>query len=252
MDLNAKVDLSVRLIQEFARKFSGVYISFSGGKDSTALLSLAVEALPKRLIRGIVFIEVTGNTHELNIHYVYELCERLGVSDLLMHLRRDDLEFFDALIRWGIPMRVHRWCFNEFKNSVFQWVKPPIFLAGVKHSDSARREKLDWSRPRVWNGRVVYSPIWFWKTEDVVNYLRSRNIPLNPCYGIYGHSGNCMYCPFHSKMMIRKTLSDPYWGPKILGALAQLRNEWGKREFKRWSRYVARPLTSFLRQSSPW
>jgi len=244
MDLNRKVELSVQLIKEFARKFGAPWVAFSGGKDSTAVLLLVLEALQPKMVRGAVFIEVTGNTHDFNIWYAYRVADRLGVD--LLHLRRDDLDFFNALVRWGVPMRGHRWCMNEFKIKVFKVVRPPVFLVGVKHSDSLWRERSDWSRPKMWNDMVVFSPIWFWTTQDIRDFIKSRNIDLCPCYELYNHSGNCMYCPFHNTVMIRKTIADPVWGQKILGALSILRNDWGKREYRRWSRYVSKTLESFM------
>jgi len=245
LDLNTKVEVSIRLIRGFAERFGGVYVGFSGGKDSAATLLLALEALPPKMVRGVVFIEVTGNTHELNTWYVYDLADRLGVSDRLIHLRREDIDFFTALARWGLPHRVNRWCWNEFKMRVFKGVSPPVFLVGVKHSDSRLRELSDWSSHKVIHGMIVFSPIYAWTTDDVRDYLRSRNVDLCPCYGIYGHSGNCMFCPFRSREEIRRTVADPVWGPRILSALSQLRNEWGRREYRRWARYASRSLLEF-------
>jgi len=247
MDLNRKVELSIRMIREFAEKWSGVYIAFSGGKDSTALLLLADEALPTRLIRGVVFVEVTGNTDRCNIDYVYKVVDRLGLGGKLLHLKRKDLDFFDALMMWGVPHRKNRWCYQEFKQVVMNRINPPVYLVGVKHSDSRSREKWGWDKPKRLYGQFLFSPIWFWSSTDVRDYLRSRNADLSPCYEKFGHSGNCMYCPFHKVAAIRKTVADPYWGPLIISALAKLRNEWGKREFRRWYRfYTSRPLTSYM------
>lgn len=238
MDLERKVSKSIDALREFARKYNGVWISFSGGKDSTTTLLLALEALPRSMIRGIVFIEVTGNTHELNIHYVYEVCEKLGVSDMLIHLRRDDIEFFECIERWGIPTRHYRWCFNEFKVTMFNVIKPPIFIAGVKNKDSKTRMLWDWTKPQRISGRIVFSPIADWNDEDVINYVRSRNMSLCPCYELYGHSGNCMFCPMHTKDKIMKTASDPYWGLKILRALKKCRGRWCSEYVRKWSRFV--------------
>jgi len=242
MDLNTKVERSIQLIREFARKLGKPWVLFSGGKDSLATLLLAVEALGRDGVRGVVYVEVTGNTHEACTQYVYRVCERLGLE--LAHLRRDDLDFFDALVKWGVPHRVNRWCWNEFKVKVWLRVKPPVFLAGVKHSDSKHRELAGWSRPKQIHGMIVFSPIYHWTTDDVLDYIRSRNIELNPCYEKFGHSGNCMFCPMRDKLSIAKTMVDPCWGPKIASTLLKLRNEWGKREARRWLKHYVKPLVS--------
>jgi len=43
-----------------------------------------------------------------------------------------------------------------------------------------------------------------------------------------------------------KTVANPYWGPKILGHLAMLRNEWGRREYRKWARYATKTLTPYI------
>ena len=109
-DLEQKVKQSQQAINEFARKWNGIYIAFSGGKDSAALLFLVAETLPKSLIRGVVFVEVTENTDQCNISYVYRTVDKLGLREKLLHLKRKDMNFFDALVKWGVPQRKNRWC----------------------------------------------------------------------------------------------------------------------------------------------
>ena len=247
MDLNSKVEKSYALIKGFARRFGKPWVMFSGGKDSAALLLLAVEALGEGGVRGVVFTEVTGNSARCNIDYVYQVVDRLGLRDRFVHTKREDMDFFDAMVRWGVPGRTARWCWNEFKVRVWASLRPPVFLAGVKRSDSRFRALAGWDGVRRIHGMFVFSPIHGWSTEDVLAYLRSRNVPLSPCYRIYGHSGNCMYCPFRTRDEIAKTLPDPYWGSKILPALAKLRNERGRREYRRWLRYLpSKPLTTYI------
>ena len=246
MDLERKVEVASREIRFFAEKWSGVYIAFSGGKDSTVLLHLAVEALPPRLIRGVVFVEVTGNTHPMNIRYVHDVVDRLGLSDKLMHLRREDMDFFQAMEKWGVPGFKHRWCYREFKLTQFTRVKPAVYIVGVKHSDSNTRAMWNWSKPKNMYGNFLMSPIWFWTDNDVHDYMKSRSIPLNPCYRVYLHSGNCMFCPFHTKPRIRAVLADDQWAEKILSTLSKIRNEYGRRIYRLWVSQKAEKLTKWI------
>ncbi|MCD6399794.1 phosphoadenosine phosphosulfate reductase family protein [candidate division WOR-3 bacterium] len=230
-------DKAIERIRDFYRKHGSLYLMFSGGKDSTAILLLTLQAVPRSAIRGVVFTEVTGNTHPCNIEYVKSTVEKLGLVDKLIYLKREDLDFFQALVKWGLPHIKNRWCLNEFKFKVWRNANIDVSLIGVKYSDSHWRRRYDWSKPKRLKGTLVFSPIYDWETENVVDYLRTVGVPLSPCYEKYGHSGNCMFCPFRTKAQIEKTMRDPEWGPKIAYAVSKLRNEWGRREAKRWLRY---------------
>jgi len=231
------VEEAVRRIEEFYRKQGDFHIMFSGGKDSTALLLLTLQALPKSKIKGVVFTEITGNTAQCNIKYLEEVIEKLGLEDKFIYSRRGDLDFFQALVKWGLPHIKNRWCMTEFKFKVWRSVDIDKALIGVKYSDSHWRRRYTWDKPKKLRGMLVFSPIYDWKTEDVLDYIKSMNFPISACYEVYGHSGNCMFCPFRTKTQIEKIMKDPVWSSKIAWALSKLYNNWGRREAKRWLRF---------------
>ncbi len=240
----AKVREAIDRIKSFVDSFGSPWVAFSGGKDSLVVLLMVLEAGID--YRGVVFVEVPGNTSECNIVYVYDVVEKLGIEKFY-HVKREDLDFFDALVKYGVPGRRNRWCWNEFKVKVFYRFWPYVFLVGVKHSDSIARLQHDWRKPKYINSLYVFSPIYDWSTHEVITYIKRKGLELSPCYKMYGHSGNCMYCPFRNISEIRKTMSNPYWRRKIINALLQIKNNYGRNELRRWSRFYGRNIMVYIR-----
>ena len=206
-------------------RFKRVYVTFSGGKDSLVALDLSTRVFnPKEM--KIIFNEVTGNTDKCNIDYVYRIHEKYYNRYELLHLR-PYMDFFEAMIKNGVPNIKARWCMNKYKIQPLRNILPPYYVMGIKKTDSNKRSqlysshivKIEWEYKRV-----VILPLLNWTTKDVLEYIRETGLELSPCYQRYGHSGNCMFCPFHTKKQATLTLQDPYWRNKIITALKQIRS----------------------------
>lgn len=192
-------------------------VLFSGGKDSLACLLWVLDNVSRK-DWNILYVEITGNTHPLCSQYVYDVCERLDVKDRLVVAKTKD--FYELMNRWGPPlMFAYRWCLYQLKLKAFNKYAKPVTVDGIRRSDSKTRKT---SKPIALlkiARRISVSPLVDWSKKDVLNYIKNHNIPLNPCYEIYGHSGNCVFCPYANKEHIIKTLNDPYWKTKILPIL---------------------------------
>ncbi|RLE95627.1 MAG: hypothetical protein DRJ96_08235 [Thermoprotei archaeon] len=235
----------IRFLNE--RRFT---VLFSGGKDSLATLLWVMDNV-RHDNWNVVYVEVSGNTHPLCNEYVHEVASRLGLDDRLIRAKREDLDFFDAIRRWGIPLIGQtRWCLYQFKIKVWSNYSYLTQVSGIKRSDSNRRAKAHLIEYMRLGKNVVVNPILMWDDDDVMDFIRDHGVPLNPCYEIYGHSDNCMFCPYHSKRKIMLTLQDPYWRDKIVSALRCVkapRSESMRRILRKWLRHVGQtPLTSYM------
>ena len=223
-------------------------VLWSGGKDSTATLLWVLDNVSHDNW-DILYIEVTGNTHPLCTQYVIDTAKQLGVYNKLKIAKREDLDFFEAMKRWGVPLIWRdRFCFHKFKEPLIIRYAKQIQVLGVKRSDSWRRKYVAFVDYLITTKQISVNPIADWSSSQVSKYLKSHGVDVNPCYNIYGHSGNCMFCIYHRKDQIARTLQDPYWRAKILDALsyvgrgkisAQVRDKW-----LRLSKNIA--LTSFI------
>jgi len=216
-------------------------IGFSGGKESTALLHLIVKIMkPTEYLDElkVVYIEIPGNTHEENIEYVYSIIDKLKINPKnFIHLRAE-LDFYEAIKRWGFPSFRRRWCMNVFKKNVLiKYIKTlnkrVVVFIGDRFSDSPRRSKILSMKGlieynKTWNQYTAH-PIAHWKLSHVLLYLALNNIELNPLYYKIGSSGNCIYCPFITDIEYYKRLREyyPEWYRKILQVEQHMRNGGG-------------------------
>jgi len=211
-------------------------VLYSGGKDSTATLLWVLDNVMHDRW-NILYVEVTGNTARECTEYVKYISKILGVEDKLIIAKRE-VDFFDYLKRCGSPLlSKYRWCYWQFKWRLFKRYALPINVTGMKKRDSWRRRKVKEIDTLYMDGVTAVNPIVAWSNNKVLEYIRDHGIPLNPCYEKYGHSGNCMFCPNHSKHQIILTMQDPYWRRKILNALKYGRGYISRRVYNKWMEY---------------
>ena len=225
-------------------------VLWSGGKDSTAALLWVLNHV-KHDNWNILYVEITGNTHPLCTEYVLKTAEKLGVSSKLKVVKTRD--FYELMDRWGPPLVASfRWCLTHLKGEAFKHAYY-FTVTGMKRADSRVRGKLSVVSVSKVTGQLMFSPILDWTKSQVLKYIESCGIELNPCYKLYGHSGNCMFCPYADKRHILLTMSDPAWRNKILPILQKhreqmMKGKMGKLVYKKWTEGVLQTtISSFMR-----
>ena len=220
-------------------------VLFSGGKDSLAVLLWVLDNVEHERW-DVLYVEVTGNTSALCNQYVHEVIDELGLKHRFRHVRREDLDFFECVKKWGIPViGFSRWCLSEFKMRLFEKYAKPIQVTGVKRTDSHRRRNVKLVDYLEMSRSITVQPILDWSTRQVLDYIRRRNVAVNPCYELYGHSGNCMLCPYHRREAIVKTMRDPEWRQKILDALTHARGRISRSLARKWLAYAQQQTLPF-------
>jgi len=232
-DLEGKVEASleaVRLVAESLEQgvpgVRGPLVSmFSGGKDSLVVLDLIHRALgPGRYL--VAYVEIPGNTHEENVEYAYRVAELYGLvpGETFLHLRHEYHEFYRLVERWGWPGPRRRWCMTTFKTSVTnKHLRDMVTATGVKAGDSGWRNS--WKKAGVlgripgWK-TIFFKPIFQWTTQDVLEYVAERRLPLNPLYNTLGGSANCVYCPYNADPEYYQRVKEyyPHWWRRLLEA----------------------------------
>ena len=182
-------------------------VSFSGGKDSQAVLDLVTRVIQSEDI-DVIFTdttlehELTIGTVEKSIKYYEEKCPRLTFNTA--RPLKSASELFKYM---GLPSRFHRWCtpalktapYNKLINELVDSNSKIIVFEGVRSEESARRSKYKQiadgaKHPSIINAR----PILHWNFSEVILYNYYRGLPMNPLYRKGLSRVGCVLCPFSS------------------------------------------------------
>lgn len=193
-------------ISEASRNYSqgDMFVSFSGGKDSTVTSHLAIRGIGTPRV-----IHIFGDT-TLEFPKTMEYVERFKKANPMIPMlsaRNKEQDFMELCDQVGPPSRVMRWCCTIFKtgaitrkiDSTFKNKKSILTFYGVRRSESASRSKYDRESdsPKIAKQKVV-SPIIDWIDFDVWLYMLTTGIDFNDAYR-YGYTRvGCWCCPNNS------------------------------------------------------
>ncbi|MBU3093433.1 phosphoadenosine phosphosulfate reductase family protein [Clostridium sp. CF011] len=205
-----RFNLNVSEATEFINKVSAGYeldelfISFSGGKDSTVTQDLVVKALSEPKI-----IHIFGDT-TLEFPLTYEYLKRFrknnGYTPMLT-AKNKEKDFYNLCDTLGPPSRVMRWCCTIFKtgpitrkmSATFRDKKKIITFHGIRRSESNSRSKYDResNSPKITKQKVM-SPIIDWYDFDVWLYILATGVDFNDAYRLGYARVGCWCCPNNS------------------------------------------------------
>ena len=182
-------------------KIQDMFVSFSGGKDSTVVSSLVMRALSEPKILHI-FGDTTLEFPE-TMHYV-ERFKKEHPKTPVLSSRNKEKNFEELCELMGPPSRVMRWCCTIFKTGAIQRKIKALFgdkdkiitFYGIRRSESASRSKYE----RETEGskitkQITISPIIDWMDFDIWLYLLTTKIDFNDAYR-WGYTRvGCWCCP---------------------------------------------------------
>jgi len=194
-------------ITQEAEKYdnSSMFVSFSGGKDSTVVSSLVLRALGRPDI-----IHIFGNT-TLEFPSTYEYIKRFKETNRqtpLLVAQNKEQDFFNLCDTFGPPSRMLRWCCTIFKTGfigdkilkTFKDKTAILTFYGIRRMESASRNKYDRKdeSPKISKQKVT-SPIIDWSDYDIWLYLLSSGVDFNNAYRLGFTRVGCWCCPNNSK-----------------------------------------------------
>lgn len=196
-------------IDYIQRKSSGVgldrmFVSFSGGKDSTVTSSLVMNALGREDI-----IHVYGDTtleYPSSEVYLRRFRKQHPRTPILV-ARNENSDFYANCKVLGPPSRVMRWCCTFFKtgaitskfDSVFPGIRSVLSFQGIRRAESNSRSdyERDSSESKIARQDVAQVII-DWTNFDVWLYLISHNVDFNDAYRQGFSRVGCWCCPNNS------------------------------------------------------
>lgn len=184
---------------------TSMFVSFSGGKDSTVVSHLVTSALSQPSI-----IHLFGNTTlELpeTIEYIDRFKKNNRKTPVLTSMNTQQ-DFFELCGQFGPPSRMLRWCCTVFKtgfisrkvNSSFKDKVAVRTFYGIRRSESKSRNSYDREddSPKISKQKVA-SPIIDWIDYDIWLYILTTGIDFNSAYRKGYARVGCWCCPNNSK-----------------------------------------------------
>ncbi len=179
-----------------------VCVSFSGGKDSLAVLLLVRKALNESEYdilyndTGIEFPETTEYIHELE----QEMEKEVEIAE-------GDDPFWDNIEDFGPPGKDYRWCCKTCKlGPIGNYIdekydgseEKVLTFGGGRKFESDNRSKRDRVSKNPWvPGQISGMPIQNWRSLEVWLYIYQNDLPHNELYDKLERIG-CWVCPSSS------------------------------------------------------
>lgn len=193
-------DEAISYIQSFEDRYSKdeMFISFSGGKDSTVTSDLVTKAFASNKITHIF-----GDT-TLEFPLTYDYRARFAKTHMVLRAKNYEKNFEELCEQIGPPSRVMRWCCTVFKTGAITKTLSQVFkdktnvltFYGIRKSESTSRSKYDRESksPKI-TMQTVVSPIIDWIDFDVWLYILSTGIDFNEAYRQGYSRVGCWCCP---------------------------------------------------------
>ena len=181
-----------------------MFVSFSGGKDSTVTSHLVMNALPDKNI-----IHIYGDTtleYPTSEAYIKRFRKHYPHIPLLTAKNRDQ-DFNNLCEVIGPPARMMRWCCTIFKtgaitkkiDSTFKNVHQVIAFQGIRRNESKSRSKYEKeSNDSKIKKQLAVNPIIDWLDFDVWLYILANRIDFNDAYRQGFSRVGCWCCPNNS------------------------------------------------------
>ncbi len=192
-------------IRQTVAAYSGktILISFSGGKDSTVVSHLVMNALGCSDVLHI-FADTTIEFPD-TYTYLQQFQQQHPLTPFIQS--RSKLDFFETARSIGPPSRILRWCCTTHKTNplskLIDSMSPDhgvLTFDGVRKAESSRRANY----PRISNKHkiareILARPILEWSDLQVWLYIFYHNLPFNQAYKKGFRRVGCLYCPFNSE-----------------------------------------------------
>ncbi|MCR5203360.1 MAG: phosphoadenosine phosphosulfate reductase family protein [Lachnospiraceae bacterium] len=196
---------AVSYIQSYIKKYDieDMFVSFSGGKDSTVTSHLVNTALGTNKV-----LHIFGDT-TLEFPTTMEYKKRFNKNEesrgvRVLSAKNREKNFEDLCKIIGPPSRVMRWCCTVFKTGAIQKTISSAFknktnilaFQGIRRSESASRSKYEreTESPKI-TKQTVASPIIDWLDFDVWLYILTTGIDFNYAYRLGYTRVGCWCCP---------------------------------------------------------
>lgn len=180
-------------LSQFKEEYDKIIVPWSGGKDSTTALFLALKVFGANKVRA-VYVETDADLPLLG-EYIEATALKLGIK-----LLKTKIELRREILRKGLPTHDYRWCTGLKIEALKRIYREEcanskcLIISGDRDVESETRSlRSPFSRGEDGFDRAM--PLKQWSTLTLQLYMFLRNIPLNPLYDLGFYRLGCYICP---------------------------------------------------------
>lgn len=215
--INHSIDI-IKKAEQMALKYNdfGFHVAFSGGKDSQVIYELCKMAGVKF---KAFFYKTSVDPREL-LSFIRENYPEVEWI-------KPKMTMYQLIYKKGmLPLRQCRFCCEYLKerNGL-----NAVVITGITRAESAKRKKRQEfeSSCKIGSDKNLLNPILDWTKQDVLQFLKERNIELCTLYEKQERIG-CVGCPMSPKTMRRDFRNMPNFKKAYVNTVQKLMTEKGK------------------------
>jgi 3'-phosphoadenosine 5'-phosphosulfate sulfotransferase (PAPS reductase)/FAD synthetase len=223
------------LIRQAINRHRGhIAVNWSGGRDSTAVLHMALKEDPQIIVIFENTLCESGETWR----YIRMLAREWNLN---LHITKPEKTFWQCVREYGLPtirgtdnVSHSPKCCQYLKERPGDAMKKKLgivaYFTGLMKEESHQRfltltrydtggkshDEIAFCAQRYYKKSTnewAYHPIANWPSEDVDQYYKDNNLPINQFYvkwgGLYKRSG-CLLCTAYSSWEDRLSISHPF------------------------------------------
>ena len=200
--------ISLRILEYFKDRVDVVIVPWSGGKDSTVALLLAVKVFGRDRVRP-VYVD-TGVDFPWIKPYLDRIAEKLGIN-YSVEYAGIDREIIEN--KREMPSHNNRWCTMLKIEAVHRFIRRhkglrKLLVLGDRDTESERRSRRPVVRVED-EETIAVAPLKMWSTMHVQLYLLMNNVELNPLYEHGFYRLGCYICPALRSWELNIMVNDP-------------------------------------------
>jgi len=195
LPLDEKIEWSDSLLGKYP---DGV-IAFSGGRDSTVLVSLSREL---GYNHPVLWID-TGFEFPEVYYYIRKIIKRLKIKNFIRIRNRKRVFPRDICLS--------SFCYEIKQKLAIDYLKEHgrVEFIGIRWDEGRRFAVVDdnglhkVSKDSIWHGIRRYCPLFIWNFIDIKKYLETRKLPSLKVYDKGFYRSGCYVCPHAPELPLK-------------------------------------------------
>lgn len=194
LPLDEKVKKSQEIIKEAIAKYPKIGLGFSGGTDSLVLLHLV---LPMKPDIQTVFVDTQHDLPE-TYNFIEEVRQKWHlVNHVAVMAYENKLEKLKEKYGLRTPEFTEICCGYHKIAPMMKAIGDigfDAFFVGLRGVEHEERAKETFFSPRKNPDHMRVHPLLFWRSKDILDYVKSHNLSVNPLYAQGFTSLGCYVC----------------------------------------------------------